>query len=41
MTPDDRARTIAYLDLAEGRGSVPLLDDAGYAISSNGVGGSP
>jgi uncharacterized protein len=28
MTPEDRARTIAYLDLAEGRGSVPLLDDA-------------
>ncbi len=24
----DRSRTIAYLDLAEGRGSVPLLDDA-------------
>ena len=29
MTPEERARTIAYLDLAEGRGSVPLLDDAG------------
>ena len=29
MTPEDRARTIAYLDLAEGRGAVPLLDDAG------------
>jgi predicted CoA-binding protein len=29
MTPEDRARTIAYLDLAEGRGSVPTLDDAG------------
>jgi uncharacterized protein len=27
MTPEDRARTIAYLDLAEGRGSAPLLDD--------------
>ena len=27
MTPEDRARTIAYLDLAEGRGSVPTLDD--------------
>jgi uncharacterized protein len=25
----DRARTIAYLDLQEGRGPVPLLDDAG------------
>ena len=25
----DRARTIAYLDLAEGRGPVPLLDDEG------------
>ncbi len=29
MTPEERARTIAYLDLAEGRGGVPLLDDAG------------
>ena len=29
MTPEDRARTIAYLDLAEGRGSVPTLDDEG------------
>lgn len=29
MTPEERARTIAYLDLAEGRGDVPLLDDAG------------
>jgi predicted CoA-binding protein len=29
MTPEDRARTIAYLDLVEGRGSVPLLDDEG------------
>ena len=29
MTPEERARTIAYLDLAEGRGRVPLLDDAG------------
>ena len=29
MTPEERARTIAYLDLAECRGSVPLLDDAG------------
>lgn len=28
MTPDDRRRTIAYLDLAEGRGPVDLLDDA-------------
>jgi uncharacterized protein len=27
MTPEDRARTIAYLDLAEGRGGTPLLDD--------------
>ncbi|MFL5684534.1 MAG: CoA-binding protein [Chloroflexota bacterium] len=29
MTPEERARTIAYLDLAEGRGSVPMLDDDG------------
>jgi hypothetical protein len=29
LTPEERARTIAYLDLAEGRGSVPLLDDEG------------
>ena len=29
MTPEERARTIAYLDLAEGRGPVPLLDDDG------------
>ena len=29
MTPEERARTIAYLDLADGRGSVPLLGDAG------------
>jgi predicted CoA-binding protein len=29
LTPEERARTIAYLDLAEGRGSVPVLDDAG------------
>jgi hypothetical protein len=29
MTPEDRARTIAYLDLHEGRGTVPVLDDAG------------
>jgi hypothetical protein len=29
MTPEDRARTIAYLDLAEGRGEVPMLDDDG------------
>jgi len=29
MNPEERARTIAYLDLAEGRGSVPLLDDEG------------
>jgi predicted CoA-binding protein len=28
---DDRNRTIAYLDLAEGRGPVPLLDDDGIA----------
>jgi predicted CoA-binding protein len=28
---DDRARTIAYLDLAEGRGPVPILDDAAIA----------
>ena len=27
----ERARTIAYLDLAESRGPVPLLDDAGIA----------
>ena len=27
----DRDRTIAYLDLAEGRGPVPVLDDAGIA----------
>lgn len=27
MTPEDRRRTIAYLDLAEGRGPVELLDD--------------
>jgi uncharacterized protein len=29
MTPEDRARTIAYLDLAEGRGSVSTLADDG------------
>lgn len=29
MTPDERARTIAYLELQEGRGPVPLLDDEG------------
>ncbi len=29
MTADDRARTIAWLDLQEGRGPVPLLDDVG------------
>jgi len=29
MTPDERARTIAYLDLHEGRGPVPVLDDDG------------
>ena len=29
MTPEERARTIAYLDLAEGRGPVPLLSDRG------------
>ena len=29
MTPEERARTIAYLDLAEGRGDVPLLGDDG------------
>jgi predicted CoA-binding protein len=28
---DDHARTIAYLDLAEGRGPVPVLDDEGIA----------
>ena len=28
MTPEERARTIAYLDLQEGRGPVPVLDDA-------------
>jgi predicted CoA-binding protein len=27
MTPEERARTIAYLDQAEGRGPVPTLDD--------------
>jgi predicted CoA-binding protein len=31
MTPEERARTIAYLDLAEGRGPVPLSSDAGIA----------
>jgi predicted CoA-binding protein len=31
MTPEERARTIAYLDLTEGRGRVPMLDDAGIA----------
>jgi predicted CoA-binding protein len=29
MTPEERARTIAYLDLHEGRGAVPVLDDNG------------
>jgi predicted CoA-binding protein len=29
MTPEERARTIAYLDLHEGRGPVPVLDDSG------------
>jgi hypothetical protein len=29
MTPEERARTIAYLDLHEGRGAVPVLDDLG------------
>ena len=29
MTPEERARTIAYLDLHEGRGPVPVLDDEG------------
>jgi predicted CoA-binding protein len=29
MTPEDRARTITYLDHAEGRTGVPTLDDAG------------
>jgi predicted CoA-binding protein len=29
MTPEERARTIAYLDLHEGRGPVPMLDDDG------------
>ena len=28
MTPDERARTIAYLDLQEGRGPLATLDDA-------------
>jgi hypothetical protein len=31
MTPEERARTIAYLDHAEGRGSSPTLDDEGIA----------
>jgi uncharacterized protein len=36
MTPEERARTIAYLDLAEGRGSVPLLgdEDVGELLAS-------
>jgi predicted CoA-binding protein len=29
MTPEERARTIAYLDLHEGRGPVRTLDDEG------------
>jgi uncharacterized protein len=29
MTPEERERTIAYLDLHEGRGAVPILDDTG------------
>jgi uncharacterized protein len=29
MTPEERARTIAFLDLHEGRGAVPILDDSG------------
>jgi predicted CoA-binding protein len=29
MTPEERARTIDFLDLHEGRGAVPILDDAG------------
>lgn len=29
MTPEQRARTIAYLDLHEGRGPVAVLDDDG------------
>jgi uncharacterized protein len=29
MTPEDRARTIAYLDLDEGRGPIAMLDDDG------------
>jgi predicted CoA-binding protein len=29
MTPEERARTIAYLDLHEGRGPVQTLDDGG------------
>ena len=29
MTPEERARTIAYLDLQEGRGPVQTLDDGG------------
>ncbi len=31
MTAEERARTRAMLDLQEGRGSVPLLDDAAIA----------
>lgn len=29
MTPEQRTRTIAFLDLAERRGPVPVLDEAG------------
>jgi predicted CoA-binding protein len=29
MTPEERARTITYLDLHEGRGAVPVLNDNG------------
>lgn len=29
MTPEERARTIAYLDLHEGRRAVPVFDDDG------------
>lgn len=31
MTPEERARTIAYLDLQEGRGPVPVLDETGIS----------
>ncbi len=29
MTSEERARAAAFLDLQEGRGPVPVLDDAG------------